>query len=491
MFRIYADRNNNPAEYSPDNVPYKPKHYLPVSIKDKNEGDFTFVFGFPGRTQEYLPAIAIDKIVNDIDPAMISVRDVALKTLDEKMRADNATRLKYASKYASVSNYWKKWIGEVEGLKKSNAVAKKLQYEKQLAAKNPKIKATLNSFNQLYTAQAPYALNNAYYGEVTRNAETLRLANYFINFVEAKEAGKIDAETVKRYAGFLQDFYKDYDGALDAKVTAKVIALYQHKNKPEFLPVGFHQYSDAKKNEELFENWSKTSLISGRGNLNGKTVYTNLERMLNDPQFLSSIKNDPFYQLAVDLKKSYMEKVNEKYNSYQTEINALQKTYMAQLMETDKDRKFFPDANSTLRVTYGKVAGSNPRDAVEYGYQTNLSGIMEKYIPGDYEFDVPKKLVELYNTKDYGVYKGKNGEVPVNFTATNHTTGGNSGSPALDAYGNLIGLNFDRQWEGTMSDINYDPKLCRNIMVDTKYILFIIDKYADSKWLLDEMKIIK
>jgi hypothetical protein len=195
--------------------------------------------------------------------------------------------------------------------------------------------------------------------------------------------------------------------------------------------------------------------------------------------------------LMAELRKAYVSNADTKFNALQQEIDVLQKKYMAQLMETDKDRKFFPDANSTLRVTYGQVKGSEPRDAVRYNYQTHVAGIMEKYIPGDYEFDVPKKLIDLYNAKDYGIYKDKTGDVPVGFTATNHTTGGNSGSPALDAYGNLIGLNFDRQWEGTMSDINYDPKLCRNIMVDTKYILFIIDKFANSKWLIDEMKIVK
>ena len=491
MFRIYADKNNKPAEYSKDNVPFTPKHFLPVSIQDKKENDFTFVYGFPGRTTEYLPAIAIEKVMNDTDPAKIAVREVALKTLDEKMRADAATKLKYASKYASVANYWKKWIGEVEGLKKSDAVGKKLKYEQMLSAKNPAMKATLVELNRLYEAQAPYSLNNAYYGEVTRNAETLRLANYYINFVEAKEANKMSPDLQKRYVETLSNFYKDFEGDLDAKVTAKVLALYQQQNNAAFLPANFSQYADANKNLSTFENLSKNSIISGRGNLNGKTAYTDLNGILNDPNFITEIKKDPFYILANDMKSAYLSKVDGKFIEYQSQIDALQKTYMAQLMETDKDRKFFPDANSTLRVTYGQVKGSNPRDAVYYGHQTHLAGIMEKYIPGDYEFDVPKKLINLYDTKNYGIYKDATGDVPVNFTATNHTTGGNSGSPALDANGNLVGLNFDRQWEGTMSDINYDPRFSRNIMVDTKYILFIIDKFADSKWLIDEMKIVK
>lgn len=492
LFRIYANKNNKPAEYSKDNVPYKPKHFLPVSIKDKKEGDFTFVFGFPGRTTEYLPSIAVEKIMNETDPAMIDVRDVALKTLDEKMRTDQATKIKYASKYASVANYWKKWIGEVEGLKKSNAVGKKQKYEQALIAKNPAIKTTIDEFNRLYTAQAPYALSRAYYTEVVRNAEALTLANNYYNFINAVESGKMDAKTLESFKNRMNSFYKDYDGELDAKVTAKVLALYANRVPAQYLPAGFEKFKDVNQNLKTVEEWSKNSVITGRGSLNGATAYSDLNKVFADQKALvQNLKKDPLMQLFTSMREAYMKNTDPKYNEYQSQIDALQKKYMAQQMETDKDRKFFPDANSTLRITYGKVAGSNPKDALYYGYQTHLSGVMEKYIPGDYEFNVPQKLIDLYNKKDYGIYKNSTGDVPVNFTATNHTTGGNSGSPALDANGNLIGLNFDRQWEGTMSDINYDPKFSRNIMVDTKYILFIIDKFANAKWLIDEMKVVK
>lgn len=492
LFRIYADKNNKPAEYSKENVPYKPKHFLPVSIKDKKEGDFTFVFGFPGRTTEYLPSIAVEKIMNETDPAMIDVRDVALKTLDEKMRTDQATKIKYASKYASVANYWKKWIGEVEGLKKSNAVGKKQKYEQALIAKNPAIKTTIDEFNRLYTAQAPYALSRAYYTEVVRNAEALTLANNYYNFINAVESGRMDAKTLESFKNRMNSFYKDYDGELDAKVTAKVLALYANRVPAQYLPAGFEKFKDVNQNLKTVEEWSKNSVITGRGSLNGATAYSDLNKVFADQKALvQNLKKDPLMQLFTSMREAYMKNTDPKYNEYQSQIDALQKKYMAQQMETDRDRKFFPDANSTLRVTYGKVAGSNPKDALYYGYQTHLSGVMEKYIPGDYEFDVPQKLIDLYNKKDYGIYKNSTGDVPVNFTATNHTTGGNSGSPALDANGNLIGLNFDRQWEGTMSDINYDPKFSRNIMVDTKYILFIIDKFANAKWLIDEMKVVK
>lgn len=493
MFRIYADKNNKPAEYSKDNIPFTPKYYLPVSIKDKKENDFTFVYGFPGRTTEYLPSIAIDKIMTETDPARIAVREVALKTLDEKMRTDAATRIKYASKYASVANYWKKWIGEVEGLKKSNAVEKKRAYESQLSLKNPEIKKTLSEMYRLYNEQAPYALNNAYYGELVRNAETLSLANRFLNYMNAAEQGKLDDKSINAFKVQLSNFYKDYSGELDAQVTAKLLALYAQKTPKNFLPEGYKEgFGDETKNLKVIEEWSKYSFITGRAGLNNANVTNNINKVFENKNLLmETLAKDPFMLLMAELRKAYVSNADTKFNALQQEIDVLQKKYMAQLMETDKDRKFFPDANSTLRVTYGQVKGSEPRDAVRYNYQTHVAGIMEKYIPGDYEFDVPKKLIDLYNAKDYGIYKDKTGDVPVGFTATNHTTGGNSGSPALDAYGNLIGLNFDRQWEGTMSDINYDPKLCRNIMVDTKYILFIIDKFANSKWLIDEMKIVK
>ena len=492
MFRIYADKNNKPAEYSKDNIPYTPKHFLPISIKDKKEDDFTFVFGFPGRTTEYLPAVAVEKIMTEIDPAMISVRDVTLKTLDEKMRVDNATRIKYASKYARISNAWKKWQGEIEGLKKSNAVGKKQQYEQSLISKNPAIKTTIDGLNKLYNEQAPYALNRAYYSELPRNAETLALGSLFGSYVEAAENGTSSQKSLDQLKSRLSEIYKDYESGLDAKVTAKVVALYANKTPQQFLPAGFENYKDVNQNISTIENWAKNSVVMGSGKVNGATVYSDINKVFADQNALvQALKKDPVVQLYASIKGTYVKTTHEKVTSLQTEIDALQKQFMAQQMETDKDRKFFPDANSTLRVTYGKVKGSNPRDAVTYGYQTHLAGVMEKYIPGDYEFDLPKKLINLYNTKDYGIYRDKSGDVPVNFTATNHTTGGNSGSPALDAYGNLIGLNFDRQWEGTMSDINYDPKLCRNIMVDTKYILFVIDKFADAKWLINEMKIVK
>ncbi|MDO4726907.1 MAG: S46 family peptidase [Porphyromonadaceae bacterium] len=484
LFRIYANKNNEPADYSEDNVPFIPKHYLPISVKELKEGDFTFIFGYPGRTSEYLPSIAIEQIINDLNPVRIAIRDITLKTLDEKMRQDNATRIKYAAKYASISNAWKKWQGESKGLKRSNAVAKREKYENELADKNPEIKSILADFRRLYAEQKPYAVNNALWGELSRNSETFYLAALFNRISQMQANGSLTKDKSDELKAEIRQIYKDYDKTLDAKVTAKIISYYIAQLPKQFLPLDYAKYTDENRNLSLFEKWNKKSMVTNN--------YNDLDKIFADTQKLAnSIKKDPFVIFYNNLLEAYNANVNEKYRGMQEQINGLQKRYMALQMATDKEKVFFPDANFTLRVSYGQVHGSKPADGVEYSYQTTLDGVVEKYIPDDYEFDVPQKLLDIYRKQDFVPYTNAQGKVPVAFTATNHTTGGNSGSPALDAQGNLIGLNFDRQWEGTMSDIYFDPELCRNIMVDARYILFIIDKFADADWLLDELTIVK
>lgn len=485
LFRVYANKNNEPAEYSPENVPYKPKYSLPVSVKGIKENDFTFVFGFPGRTTEYLTSAAIRQVMEVKDPAMIEMREASLKILDEKMRQDAATRIKYAAKYASVANYWKKWKGEVEGLQKSDAVEKREAYEQQLKAKDMGIAKTISSLNTLTKENSDVVRYDAYYGELIRNAETLNLGMLYSNFVREVQDGKMNAEKFASFKNRIASFLQEYDAALDAKVTAKLLNIYTSRLPVNELPSGYYRFKDmnfAEQEIQKLAQLSKIGAISPKENPDAFADAVSLAKMIG---------NDPFVLMYQDISNAYKTYALPKLRKFEEEGGRLQKTYMAELMKTDTSRAFYPDANSTMRVTYGKVKGSNPRDAVFYGYQTHLTGVMEKYIPGDYEFDVPKKLVELYKAKDFGSYKDQTGDVPLAFTATNHTTGGNSGSPALDANGNLIGLNFDRQWEGTMSDINYDPKFSRNIMVDTRYILFIMDKFADAQRLLKEIKIVK
>lgn len=488
LFRIYADKDNKPAEYSADNVPYTPKHYLPVSLDGVEEGDFTLVFGFPGQTQEYLPAVAVEQIVDVLNPARIEIRDEALKVVDSYMREDQQIKIQYASKFARIANYWKKWIGESQGLKKSNAIAHKKDLEQQFT---DKVKQTnkqaeygdlLQQFDGLYAEIEPYALAREYFLEVAlRNAELLTVGFqlYQLENVYRSRGEQSFNDRRNNLIENLESFYKDYNAQVDREVFKKVVALYGEKSPADLTPDSIQNIDHEKLGDEIYDTSALTSYDTLKEILtgDGETVFKKLN-------------NDKGFRIAKDMGENYFSRIANDYERLSQEIAGLQRNYMKAQLELFPDARIFPDANSTLRVTYGKVNGYEPKDAVTYSPVTYLDGVMEKYVPGDYEFDVSEKLIQLYNDKDYGVYADKNGKLPVNFIGTNHTTGGNSGSPAIDAHGNLIGLNFDRVWEGTMSDIYYDPEICRNIMVDARYILFIIDKYAGAKHLIDEMKLV-
>lgn len=487
LFRIYADKNNRPAEYSKDNVPYTPKHFLPVSLDGISEDDFTLVFGYPGRTTEYLPAVAIEQIVKETNPAKIEIRDRALKVTDGFMRKDKAIKIQYASKYAGIANYWKKWIGETQGLIKSNAVQIKRDQEAAFqqkiikAGKQAEYGNILADFEKNYNEILPYTVSRDYFMEVVmRNTELLGLGYklYQLEQIQAMRGDQAFTDRATNLRDGLGDFYKNFNVEVDEKVFEQLIDLYLNKSPQQFIPTDLKNTNISK----------LTASVYGTSKM---TTYEGVKELLtgDSKTILKNLNNDKGYQLVKSLADAFLKDVNPKFDAINTELNALQRTYMKAQLELNKDSRIFPDANSTLRVTYGKVKGYEPRDAVAYQPVTYLDGIMEKYIPNDYEFDVSQKLIDLYNAKDYGPY-AENGKMPVNFIGTNHTTGGNSGSPAIDAYGNLIGLNFDRVWEGTMSDVYYDPAICRNIMVDMRYVLFIIDKYAGAKNLINEMKLV-
>ena len=487
LFRIYADKNNRPAAYSKENVPYTPKHFLPVSLDGIAEDDFTLVFGYPGKTNEYLPSVAINQIANELNPAKIEIREQALKVADGFMRKDNAIKIQYASKYAGTANYWKKWQGETLGIKKSNAIAVKKEAEKKFQEKVSKAKkekeygSILNDFEKNYTEIAPYALARDYFNEtVQRNTELLSVAYKFYQLEQLYNTKGEQAFTDRKnnlYNG-LGDFYKDFSAKVDEKVFEQLIALYATKVPKQFLPNTLNNIDVNQLTKSIYSGSKLTSYSGSKELLTGdtKTVLENINR-------------DPAFVLVKSMADMYLKEVNPTYEVLNLKITELQRNYMKAQLELSENSRIFPDANSTLRVTYGKVKGYEPKDGVYYNPITYLDGVMEKYIPGDYEFDVSPKLIDLYKNKDFGNY-GENGKMPVCFIGTNHTTGGNSGSPALDAKGNLIGLNFDRVWEGTMSDIYYDPSICRNIMVDIRYVLFIIDKYAGAKNLIEELQLV-
>lgn len=489
LFRIYAGKDNKPAKYSPENVPYKPKKFLSISLSGVKEGDFTMVFGFPGRTSEYLPSEAVEQIMTVYDPAKISIRDKALSILDKYMRSDEAIKIQYASKYAGISNAWKKWQGEVLGLTTTNAVQKKLNYEKEFTAlleKNPTLKTkygkVLPELIQKHKEIKPYALARDYYLETTSKVELFTVVNK-IRALKSRKDKQGYAETLAADISWFEKFWKDFNINVDKELFAAMMQLYIEKQEPSYVATyakeQYHQYND-------YAKWAD--------DVYSKSVFADKQKVMdaltNQPERLyDALNTDVAAKLLIEIANMYDNDVALKVNKIQADINKLQRLYMQAQMDAFTHKTFYPDANSTLRVAFGNVSGYNSPSGKKYDYYTYLDGVMEKYKPGDYEFDVPQKLIELHKKKDYGIY-GVNGKMPVCFIASNHTTGGNSGSPALDAYGNLIGLNFDRVWEGTMSDINYDPSICRNIMVDIRYVLFIIDKFAGADHLIKEMKLV-
>ncbi len=493
MFRIYAGKDNKPADYSPDNVPFTPKRSLSISLDGAAEGDFTMVFGFPGRTTEYLPAVAVQQIMEVNDPAKIAIRDKVLAVMDGYMRKDEQIKIQYAEKYALVSNAWKKWQGEVLGLTRTNAVEKKKVYEAEFQKRvdaNPQWRnqygSLLRDLGAAYNEFRSFGLARDYYLEITSRIELFTIAGQLNTLRNSKNNGSKNAysEGLAKTREKLSGIYKEYSPVVDRNLFEVLMNMYVNDQDSKIIsPIVLEQLKAAKND---FRNWAD-QVYGGEELTAGNKVMTALEQ--NPAEFLERTKTDRACVLYNDIAATYNTMIASKLNEIQTRINKLQRTYMQAQMEVMKEKKFYPDANSTLRVTYGKVKGYSAKDAVKYDYYTYLDGVIEKYVPGDYEFDVPKKLRELYNNKDFGQY-GKNGRLPVCFIASNHTTGGNSGSPALDAWGNLVGLNFDRSWEGTMSDINYDPSICRNIMVDIRYVLFIIDKYAEASWLVKEMKLV-
>ncbi len=496
VFRIYAGPDNKPANFSPDNKPFKPRHFFPISLDGVAEGDFTLVMGFPGRTNEYLPSYAIAQTIDLVDPARTGVRNISLGIMDKYMRKDETTRLAYSVKYAGLANAWKKWVGEAQGLKSKNAVAAKEKQENdftQQLKSNPTWQAKygniLPEMKTLYSKLDPLIKSRTLLVEVLggSNIELFKVAGWCDRLTKAYiENGDTGfREAVTKLTPAIDAFYKDYHPEIDREIYDALMNYLVQELPYDYVPDQIQPTSDHGGGNLGFRQVNDIMALTS---LSKKESFKNLLEQGGE-NFTHRMENDQGYHIYASLKRVLDMQISPVYNEIIDQLAALQKSYMQALMEMSPDKKFWPDANSTLRVTYGRVEPYEPKDGIMYKTQTYLEGVMEKYIPGDYEFDVSPKLVELYKNKDYGPY-GENGRMPVCFIASNHTTGGNSGSPAVDAYGNLIGINFDRVWEGTMSDLYYDPSICRNIMVDIRYVLFVIDKYAGATNLIDELKLV-
>ncbi len=509
LFRIYADRNNEPAEYSPDNVPYRPKKFFKISLKGYNPGDFTMVFGYPGHTQEYIPSYGIEYIQNLVDPTRIKIRQAKLDILMPALNESPATRLMYAKEVSRIANGWKKWIGETKGLRRLAVLKEKRDFEKGFeqwtqTTEGQKYKGLLQAYKDVYKQMEPVAKANIYFYETIYTTNVFRYARSINKILRQMDTAE-DEQTFNNLRDKLirtvNSFIQNHRLYVEKAITDRMIDFYYKDLDKQYIPTSLVTVIQ-KSNDlpgylaqarNLLQTGSSFYLFTASQFLNTSRLTKILENLTlkNYPKYQHEFNNDILITLYRDLAKIYEEKIYPNMSYYQLKLDSLNRLYMKAQMTFDKEKHFYPDANFTLRVAYGTIGGYQPRDAVEYNYFTTLDGVIEKDDPDIYDYKVPDRLKELYEKKDYGQYADKDGTLHVCFIANNHTTGGNSGSPVINANGELIGVNFDRTWESTMSDLKYDPDRCRNISLDIRYALFLIDKYAGAHHLIDEMVLVK
>ena len=484
MFRIYADKDNNPADYSEDNVPYKPKKFFRISTAGVQEGDFTFIYGFPGSTKEYIHSEGVRYIEEIGDPHKIALRTLRLEVMNRHQSQSQKVRIQYSSKNANVSNAWKKWQGEVKGIRKMKTVAVKQEYEKAFAqwAKGKEYEGLTDRIAALYKEMEPYSYATDYYSETVR---TIEVANFAMSVARlfTRNGEEVEFDAAKA-ASLAESFYKDWYLPIDKESFVAVMDEYE-KNvpeefKPEFYRNQMQKYGNA---SAWADDMFGTSIFVDENKVKGLTAADR-----------DAVMADPAVMFFNEFLKWYSSDVQPHTTRLNRELDLAYRDYMrgqmdfAEAVDGPAGREaFYPDANLTLRVAYGHIKGYSPSDGVYYTPSSTIKGIMEKDNPDIFDYNIPQRLRDIYATKDYGRWADASGEVPVCFIATNHTTGGNSGSPVINADGDLIGLNFDRVWEGTMSDIVFDPEICRNIALDVRYVLFTIEKIGGADYLFDEM----
>ena len=482
MFRVYA-KDGKPADFSEENTPYRPLKHLEISLKGIDEGDFTFVFGYPGTTRRYVTHDHVDLAANAENPVRIALRDIRLAHYNAAMQQSPAQRLKYASRVASIANGWKKWQGETLGIERLHGVEQKMEQEaafRKWAADKPQYRDVLDQLEDNYARLREVEMEWTYFNEAVMASDFMNRALLLWRIANAK-----DEASAQQTAGVLLasnvSYFEDFD--LHSPVDEAIfLETFNYMWEHGFAP--FLSVQDATALETMLKKIYAKSALNNQKKLE-KLLTTKPSKMRE------AVAKDPAVELFVKAYNfCYSDAKRNTYNEADDNIQRLMRTYIKGMMEQFPDSNFFPDANLTLRVAYGHVEGFKPKDATYYTAYSTIEGIMEKENPNVYDYRVEPKLKELWQHKDYGQYANKKGELPVAFIATNHTTGGNSGSPVLNADGQLVGINFDRCWEGTMSDLLFDPAYCRNISLDIRYCLFIIDKFAGARHLVDEMTLI-
>jgi hypothetical protein len=498
LFRIYADTNNQPAEFSPSNVPYKPAFHLPLSMSDIQEGDFTVVYGYPGRTNVYASSEAVKLITQTTNPNKIKLREARLEIFNKYMDADPKTRLQYASKDAGVANGWKKMIGENNGISRLDALSVKKETENQFynwavsgdEARRDTYAGIPAAFERVYHTIRPYELAVDYMNEGLLAIELLTFARRFQRLVELGELTDPSERrilfTTRGLQNYAENFYKDYQPAIDREVATQLIKLYLENQPADIHPDFVNEIEKRYKgNVEAYVNMLfNTSMFANETKLMDFLETFSLDQ-------IKYVKIDPALRAVNDIQNFFNTSIRDTRQQLTDAIDSLQRVYMAGLMEMKPQYRFYPDANFTLRASYGIVEGYSPADAVNYNFYTTLDGKIEKENPDVYDYRVDEHLKQLYHDADYGEYADADGRMRVAFIASNHTTGGNSGSPVLNAQGQLAGINFDRCWQATMSDLIYDEAQGRNISVDIRYVLFIMDKFAGASHLIEEMTLVR
>jgi hypothetical protein len=497
VFRIYVGKDNKAADYSADNQPYKPNFHFPISLKGVDEGDFTFVYGYPARTSEYLSSFAVKMVTEESNPHRINLRQKRLDIYGKYAANNPVVRIQYASKDAGVANGWKKMIGESRGINRLNGIEKKKDFETsfmQWANTEETLKnqyaGLIPAFESTYQEYSPIKIAADFLTEAGLGIELLNFTNRFKALVDESTKDQPDQKKIdEMVAGLLRQtetHFKDYYQPIDREVATELLWYYINNQAAGFRPDFLNKLNAGSKSytadyvNRLFEKSlfaQKESVVALLTDFSKKKV--------------KKIIQDPAYQIVMSQRAFSETRIQPFVKTLGTRIDSLQRIYMQGQMEMQCDKRFYPDANFTLRITYGKVGGFEPADGVYYDYFTTLDGIIEKDDPDVMDYRIDARLKQLYSDHDFGIYADKEGQMRVAFTASNHTTGGNSGSPVMNAEGQLVGINFDRCWEGTMSDLMYDPAVCRNISVDIRYVLFVIDKYAGAGHLIKEMTLIE
>jgi Peptidase S46 len=493
MFRVYAGPDNKPADYSASNKPYESNQYLTINIAGYKEGDYTMVYGFPGTTKEYISSYELDQVASIIDPIGVEARTKKLDVWDAHMKYDRANFIRYISKRGGVTGGRRKWQGEIHGLQVTGALAKKQAFEKKFQQWAdtqhimPYAKTLLGEMRVAAKMAEPFIRQDQYTKEAVLGIDLIQqgsVAETLIKCFRSGADGKALQDTLAKAVKDMQGFYKNFDTATDKDVFVSLMSLYFTKCYnwlPEYFAGSYRAY------DQDINRWAndvyRLSIIASKSKLDSFVANATAGDSIK-------ILADRAWILYSGIDMMRKEKILPLLKDYYDRMHYLNRLYINAQMAMNSEKEFYPDANRTLRLSYGKVKGLKPDGSSKYTYQTTLADVVALDDPKSDVFKVPAKLKDLYRTKDYGRW-GVDGTMPVAFIASNHTSGGNSGSPVLNKKGQLIGTNFDRAYEGTMSDYYFDPDRCRNISVDIRYTLFIVEKFGGAKWLIDEMNIVK